>query len=71
MYSLLILTRNQLKYARSKQGVGVGSRCLQEGIVRKGGLFQPNLEQIIPESMGFKFVQIKAKAFPQGELIVK
>ena len=69
MYSLLILTRNQLKYARSKQGVG--SRCLQEGIVRKGGIISTKLEQIIPESMGFKFVQIKAKAFPQGELIVK
>ena len=43
MYSLLILTRNQLKYARSKQGVGVGSRCLQEGIVRKVGIISTKL----------------------------
>lgn len=49
-------------------GVDVYKKVLSE---RGGGLFQPNLEQIIPESMGFKFVQIKAKAFPQGELIVK
>ena len=48
-------------------GVDVYKKVLSE----RGGLFQPNLEQIIPESMGFKFVQIKAKAFPQGELIVK
>lgn len=53
------------------KGWGWGVDVYKKVLSERGGLFQPNLEQIIPESMGFKFVQIKAKAFPQGELIVK
>ena len=53
------------------KGWGWGVDVYKKVLSERGGLFQPNLEQIIPESIGFKFVQIKAKAFPQGELIVK
>ena len=53
------------------KGWGWGVDVYKKVLSERGGLFQPNLEQIIPESMGFKFVHIKAKAFPQGELIVK
>ena len=53
------------------KGWGWGVDVYKKVLSERGGLFQPNLEQIITESMGFKFVQIKAKAFPQGELIVK